>query len=106
MAGMPIPPESTKASLQYRLCEHARDRWPNLDLDVRHRAGFAYVDARLANSVAVPLLRLRYGGSASYWGVALYRAGTGKYEDQIWFTGTPVEALDFAAGILLAGVDA
>lgn len=61
MAGMPIPPESTKASLQYRLCEHARDRWPNLDLDVRHRAGFAYVDARLANSEVVPLLRLRYG---------------------------------------------
>ena len=102
---MPIPPESTKASLQYRLGEHGRDRWPNLDLDVRHRGGFAYVDAHLPDGEVVPLLRLRYGGSATYWGVALHRARTGKYEDQIWFTGTPVEALDFAASILLAAAD-
>ena len=79
---------------------------PDLDVDVRHRAGFAYVDARLANSEVVALLRLGYGGSASYWGVALYRAGTGTYEDQICFTGTPVEARDFAPGILFAGADA
>ena len=102
---MPIPPESTKSSLQQRLCAHARDRWPNLDLDVRHRGGFAYVDAHLPDGDVVPLLRLRYGGSATYWGVALHRPSTGKYEDQIGLTVTPPEALDFAGGILLAAAD-
>ena len=86
---MPIPPESTKSSLQQRLCAHARDRWPNLDLDVRHRGGFAYVDAHLPDGDVVSLLRLRYGGSATYWGVALHRPSTGKYEDQIGFQSRP-----------------
>ena len=43
------PPESTKASLEQRLCVHARERWPNIELAVRHRAGFAYADAHLLN---------------------------------------------------------
>jgi hypothetical protein len=104
---MPIPPESTKTSLRQRLRAHARDRWPTLaDLDIRHRGTFAYVDAHLANGDVVPLLQLRYGGSAAYWGVALHRASTGKYEDQIWFTGTPEEALDFAGSTLLIASDA
>ena len=70
-----------------------------------HRAGFAYADAHLLNGEVLPLLRLRYGGSANHWGVALYRPSTGKYEDQVWFTGTPVEALDFAGGVLLIAAD-
>ena len=102
---LPKPPESTKASLEQRLCVHARQRWPNIELAVRHRAGFAYADAHLLNGEVLPLLRLRYGGSANHWGVALYRPSTGKYEDQVWFTGTPVEALDFAGGVLLIAAD-
>jgi len=35
----------------------------------------------------------------------LYRPSTGKYEDQVWFSGTPVEALDFAGGVLLIAAD-
>ena len=102
---MPTPPDSTKSSLEQRLSTHARERWPNIELTVRHRANFAYADAHLPNGEVLPLLRLRYGGSATYWGVALYRPSTGKYEDQPWFTGTPVEALDFAAGVLLIAAD-
>ena len=102
---MPTPPESTKSSLEQRLSAHARQRWPTIDLAVRHRAGFAYADAHLPNGEVFPLLRLRYGGSATYWGVALYRPSTGKYEDQVWFTGTPVEALDFAGSVLLIAAD-
>ena len=102
---LPKPPESTKASLEQRLCVHARQGWPNIELAVRHRAGFAYADAHLLNGEVLPLLRLRYGGSANHWGVALYRPSTGKYEDQAWFTGTPVEALDFAGGVLLIAAD-
>lgn len=102
---MPTPPESTKSSLEQRLSAHARQRWPTIDLAVRHRAGFAYADAHLPNGEVLPLLRLRYGGSATYRGVALYRPSTGKYEDQVWFTGTPVEALDFAGSVLLIAAD-
>ena len=102
---LPMRPESTKSSLEHRLVVHARQRWPNIELAVRHRAGFAYADAHLPNGEVLPLLRLRYGGSATYWGVALHRPSTGKYEDQVWFTGTPVEALDLAGGVLLIAAD-
>ncbi|MFE4956530.1 hypothetical protein ACFRCW_21090 [Streptomyces sp. NPDC056653] len=48
-------------------------------------------------------MRLRYGGSASTWGFALYLASTDKYEDTILptgsFVGTPEEALDSACGL-------
>ena len=102
---MPTPPESTKSSLEQRLVTRAREQWPSIELAVRHRAGCAYADAHLPNGEVLPLLRLRYGGSATYWGVALYRPSTGRYEDQPWFTGTPVEALDFAGGVLLIAAD-
>lgn len=102
---VPTPPDSTKSSLEHRLSAYARERWPNIELAVRHRAGFAYADAHLPDGDVLPLLRLRYGGSATHWEVALYRPSTGKYEDQPWFTGTPVEALDFAGGVLLIAAD-
>ena len=102
---VPTPPDSTKSSLEQRLSAYARERWPNIELAVRHRAGFAYADAHLPDGEVLPLLRLRYGGSATSWGVALYRPSTGKYEDQPWFTGTPLEALDFAGGVLLIAAD-
>ncbi|WP_409468420.1 hypothetical protein [Streptomyces sp. HC307] len=50
-------------------------------------------------------MRLRYGGSASTWGFALYLASTDKYEDTTLptgsFAGTPEEALDCACGLYL-----
>ena len=53
-------PESTKTSLQQRLSTRARDHWPQLSaVQVRYRAGFAYVDAALADGEVLKLRRLR-----------------------------------------------
>ncbi len=41
-------PDSTKNSLQLRLVQRARARWPHLaDVRMRYRAGFAYIDGVL-----------------------------------------------------------
>lgn len=100
------PPESTKSSLTYRLGARARERWPDLaGVDVRFRAGFAYVDGRLADGTVLKLCRLRYGGSAHHWGFALYRASHDDYEDaflpNVMFAGSAEEALDCACGLYL-----
>ncbi|BEH02794.1 hypothetical protein brsh051_20750 [Brooklawnia propionicigenes] len=43
-------PESTKNSLESRLTIRARERWPALTrVQIRFRAGFAYVDGVLAD---------------------------------------------------------
>lgn len=100
-------PESTRSSLEQRLREHQRQRWPQLaDIQVRFRTSFAYVDGRLPDGEVLPLCRLRYGGSASFWGFAIYLASGDRYEDSVLpaggFTGTPQEALDCACGLYLA----
>ncbi|MGV9386694.1 hypothetical protein ACWDRB_63595 [Nonomuraea sp. NPDC003707] len=104
---MPAIPESTKTSLAQRLRQHARDRWPQLaGLHVRYHGQFAYVEGELADGHRLPLIRLRYGGSASIWGFGLYLASSGKYENQILPTGmsasTPQEALDCACDLYLS----
>ena len=67
---MATPPESTKSSLQQRLTAHARDRWPQISrLQIRHRAGFAYVDAELVDGTVEKLVRLRYTGICERLGV-------------------------------------
>jgi hypothetical protein len=106
MVAVPTPPESTKRSLRYRLITRARDRWPQLnDLTVRHRGQFAYIDAELTDGTIQPLCRLRYGGSASSWGFAIYLASRNGYQDAVLPTGhpvgTPEEALDCACGLYL-----
>jgi hypothetical protein len=103
---MARPPESTKSSLQLRLARHAHARWPQLaDINVRFRANFAYVDGQLPDGTTQPLLRLRYGGSASSWGFAIYLASQDGYQDSTLpsgnFAGTPEEALDCACGLYL-----
>ncbi len=49
---------------------------------------------------------LRYSGSASIWGFALYLYSSGKYEDQILptggFAGSPEDALDCACNLYLS----
>jgi hypothetical protein len=105
---VPTPPESTKSSLRQRLDAHARTRWPHLrDLQVRHRAGFAYISAQLPDEdEPLPLCRLRYTGSASTWGFAIYQASSDRYEDSYLPSGlpagTPEQALDTACGLYLA----
>jgi hypothetical protein len=72
---------------------------------VRFRGVFAYVSARLPDGDRLPLMRLRYGGSAARWGFAIYLASKDGYEDSILPTGftagAPEEALDTACGLYL-----
>lgn len=92
---------STKTSLQQRLRAHAAYRWPDLrDVEVRYRAGFAYVDGLLADGQVLRLCRLRYVGSAHNWGFAIYRASHEDYENSYLPTGGLAEqALDTACGL-------
>lgn len=104
------PPESTKASLVSRLNTHAGAHWPALArVEVRFRAGFAYVDGRLGDGTTIKLCRLRYGGSAHQWGFAIYRASHEDYEDSILptgaFVGSAEDALDCAAGLYLTAFE-
>lgn len=103
---MAAPPASTKASLQQRLSARARERWPDLaGVDVTFRGAFAYVTGRLPDGDTLPLMRLRYGGSAARWGFAIYLASKACYEDSILPTGdlagAPEDALDTACGLYL-----
>jgi hypothetical protein len=103
---MPKVPDPTKSSLAHKLAARARERWPQLaDIDVTHRAGFAYVTGVLPGGEQLPLCRLRYGGSASIWGFAIYRASHQNYEPSYlpngMSAGSPEEALDCACGLYL-----
>jgi hypothetical protein len=99
-------PESTKTSLDQRLAARARERWPQIStVNLRFRAGFAYVDAVLPGGEILPLCRLRYAGYANAWGFAIYRASHDDYQDNYLPTGlaggTAEEALDTACGLYL-----
>ena len=103
---MAKPPESTKTSLRQRLAARARERWPQLArITLRYHGEFAYVAGQLPDGTALPLCRLRYAGSTSTWGFAIYRASHDDYENSILPTGypagTPHEALDCACGLYL-----
>ena len=104
---MASPPESTKTSLQQRLSARARERWPQLSgLDVRFRSNFAYITGHLPNGDTIPLMRLRYGGSAARWGFAIYLASKDGYQDSVlptgYTAGSPEDALDSACGLYLS----
>ena len=104
---MATPPDSTRTSLQQRLGARARERWPQLaQVQVRFRGAFAYVTATTNDGEELPLMRLRYGGSASMWGFAIYLASKNGYQDSVlpsgFTAGTPEDALDCACGLYLA----
>jgi len=110
MGAVATPPDSTKNSLRYRLIMHTRERWPQLvDLAIRHRGQFVYVDGQLPDGTTQPLFRLRYSGSANSWGFAIHLASRDGYQDAVlpsgYPVGTPEEALDCACGLyrLIAG---
>ena len=99
-------PTSTQISLRQRLTERARERWPQLaQVQVRYRAGFAYVDGVLTDGDQLRLCRLRYAGSASQWGFAIYRASHDDYQNSYlpggFMGGTAEDALDTACGLYL-----
>ena len=85
---------------------HARAQWPQLArVRVRFRGAFAYVDGQLLDGDILPLMRLRYGGSAARRGFAMYLASKDGYQDAVLptgnFAGRPKDALDCAAGLYL-----
>jgi hypothetical protein len=106
MDHLPKVPDSTKSSLASKLHARARERWPQLtNVEVTHRAGFAYVTGFLSDGETLQLWRLRYGGSASRWGFPIYRASHDDYEPSVLPTGvtagSPEDALDTACGLYL-----
>ena len=106
MRHMPAIPESTRSSIILRLLDHAETNWPQLaKVRARYHGSFAYITGVLRNGEQIPLCRLRYGGSASRWGFAIYRASHNDYQDSIlpsgYTTGSPEEALDCACGLYL-----
>jgi hypothetical protein len=103
---MAAPPTSTKTSLQQRLNNRARERWPQLArVQVRFRGAFAYITAITTEGEDLPLMRLRYAGSASMWGFAVYLASKDGYQDSVlasgFTAGAPEDALDTACGLYL-----
>jgi hypothetical protein len=106
MTPMPAIPDSTKTSLAQRLRAHAKDTCPQLTtIHVRYRASFAYIDGELTDGDIQPLMRLRYGGSAHRWGLAIHLASNNSYENQPWFTGGPEEALDIVCDLYVTSTD-
>jgi len=75
-------------------------------IQVRFRAGFAYVAGELPDEEE-PLTpcRLRFTGVLHTWGFALHLASRGKYDDNFLPTGLPFgsleDALDCACGFYL-----
>ncbi|MGP4009632.1 hypothetical protein [Streptomyces sp. 4N124] len=69
---------------------------------MRYRGVLAYIDGHLSDGTILPLYRLRYNGSASIWGFAIYLASRDGYEDNILPSGLPAgspeEALDCVCG--------
>ncbi|MFG1953726.1 MULTISPECIES: hypothetical protein [Micromonospora] len=102
---MPVIPASTKTSLPQRLRARARANWPQLAaVHVRYQGQFAYVTVELTGGQQLPVMRLRYSGSAHRWSLATYRASNNSYEDQYWFSGTTEEALDFVCDVLISPI--
>ena len=102
---MPTPPDSTKSSLEQRLSAHARERWPNIELAVRHRAGFAYADAHLPTGETLPSCGCATAARPPTGESPCTAPAPVNTKTRFWFTGTPVEALDFAGGVLLIAAD-
>jgi hypothetical protein len=69
------------------------------------RGRFAYIDGELPDGEVLPLMRLRYGGSAHRWGTAIYVASKDSYEDQIWFSGSTEEVFDLVCDLHVANAN-
>jgi hypothetical protein len=103
---MPVPSARLKTHVEGHLDFHASQRWPQLEeVTIRWRGGCGYVTAHLPDEQQQQLCRLRYLGSDTDWGFALYRASTEDYEDTLLPDGsptaTPEQAIDCALGLYL-----
>jgi hypothetical protein len=61
--------------------------------------------SELADGEQIALMRLRYGGSASRWGTAIYVASKDSYEDQIWFNGSTEVIFDLVCDLHVTNAD-
>ncbi len=74
-------PRLDQTSLDQRLTLHAKEHWPQLvTVHVRYHGQFAYVEGQLIDGVRLPLMRLRYGGSATSRGLAIHTPSNDRYE--------------------------
>ncbi|MDQ2788730.1 MAG: hypothetical protein M3Y73_03100 [Actinomycetota bacterium] len=104
---MPVPSARLKTYTEGHLDFHASQRWPQLEeITISWRGGYGYVTAYLPDEEQLPICRLRYLGSDTDWGFALYRASSEDYDDALLPdgspSGTPEQALDCALGLYLA----
>ena len=104
---MPVPSARLKTTIVGHLDFHASQRWPQLEeITITWRGGYGYVTGHLPNDEQLPLCRLRYLGSDTDWGFALYQASSESYDDSLLPngspSGTPEQALDTALGLYLA----
>jgi hypothetical protein len=103
---MPVPPGRLKTYIAGHLDFYASQRWPQVEeVTIRWRGGHGYVTGHLPGDDDIPLCRLRYLGSETDWGFALYRASSETYDETLLpngsSTGTPEQALDCALGLYL-----
>ena len=90
MRPMAAIPESTRNSITLRLLGHAERHWPQLTrVQVTYRGAFGYVTGVLRDGEHIPPCRLRYGGSAHFFGFAIYSAASNRYQDAVLRTGLP-----------------
>jgi hypothetical protein len=104
---MPIPSARLKTYLAGHLDFHASQRWPQLEeITITWRGSYGYVTAHLPDQEQLPLCRLRYLGSDTDWGFAIYQASSEDYDDTLLPngnpSGTPEQALDCALGLYLS----
>jgi hypothetical protein len=91
---MPVPTARLKNLLGGRLDFYASKRWPQLEeVTIRWHGGYGYVTGFLPDDEELPHCRLRYHGSDTDWGFALYQASTETYKEALLpngqSTGTP-----------------
>jgi hypothetical protein len=78
MEGMAVPTARLKTYIEGHLDFHASQRWPQLEeVTISWRGSYGYVSAYLTEDDAIPVCRLRYLGSDTDWGFALYQASSG-----------------------------
>ena len=84
MEGMAVPTARLKTYIEGHLDFHASQRWPQLEeVTISWRGSYGYVSAYLTEDEAIPVCRLRYLGSDTGWGFALYQASSERYDDTL-----------------------
>lgn len=96
------PDEQTRNAVTRRIIARVAAGWPRLSEPfVRYRGQYCYVAVLLpGHRDPIPILRLRYQGSADEWAIGIYKASTGQYSENEFpgsfggATGTPEQGID------------